>query len=142
MRTFKLFSPVLISVLLFPAIILAQAFGEYGRAVGNVPHGKTITGSKGSGGVTKGKAGKGGTDGVAMPEGRRLPARLVVAVSEAALYPRQDDEAQKLDQLDQGEILSPMMQSSGANEWFMVKTQKGIIGWVKSADVKEEQIKN
>jgi hypothetical protein len=34
-----------------------------------------------------------------------------------------------------------MVQSAGGNDWFMVKTAKGVIGWVKSIDVKEEKLK-
>jgi hypothetical protein len=120
--------------------VFAQAFGEYGRAVGNVPHGKSVAGPKGSGGVTKPKPGKGVTSGVTVPDGRGLPTRLVVAVNDAGLYPRQDDESQKLEQLSQGEILTPMMQNAGGNEWYMVKTSKGTIGWMKSSDVREEKL--
>jgi hypothetical protein len=65
---------------------------------------------------------------------------LVVAVNDAGLYPRQDDESQKLEQLSQGEILTPMMQNAGGNEWYMVKTSKGTIGWMKSSDVREEKV--
>lgn len=34
-----------------------------------------------------------------------------------------------------------MIQSTGGNDWFMVKTQKGIIGWIKSSDVRSAKIK-
>ena len=34
-----------------------------------------------------------------------------------------------------------MIQSAGGNEGFMVKTQKGIIGWIKSRDMRAEKIK-
>jgi hypothetical protein len=139
MRTLRPFLSAIAGVLLFPAITFAQAFGEYGRAVGSVPHGKSITGSKGSGGVSQGKAPGGATEGVAGVPSRALPSRLVVSTNDAGLYPRQDDESQKLDQLRQGEILTPMVQSAGGSEWFMVKTQKGIIGWVKSMDVREDR---
>jgi hypothetical protein len=57
---------------------------------------------------------------------------------QAALYPRQDDEAEKVTELSQGDTLTPMGQSNGGNEWYMVKTQKGLIGWIKSADVRAE----
>jgi hypothetical protein len=67
---------------------------------------------------------------------------LVVASKEAALYPRQDDEAEKIDRLLQGETLVPMVQIAGGNEWYMVKTYKGLIGWVKSSDVRTETAKN
>jgi hypothetical protein len=65
----------------------------------------------------------------------------VVTVEAAGLYPRQDEEAEKLALLSQGEMLVPMVKSSGGNDWFMVKTQKGVIGWVKATEVKEEFVK-
>lgn len=121
----------------FPAIVYAQAFGEYGRTLGGMPHGG-ITAPRAPGGGTQGGSGNGGVGDVG---GRRLPTRLVVAVEAAGLYPRQDDESERLAQLQQGEMLVPMVMSSGGNDWFMVKTQKGVVGWVKAADVKEELVK-
>ena len=130
-----------IFIMVFPTILFAQAFGEYGRAVGAIPHGKSVTGPAGSGGVSR-KSGTGVNGGtVGESDVRRLPSRLVVAVNDASLYPRQDDESEKLGQLNQGEILTPMIQTTGGNDWFMIKTQKGVIGWVKSRDVKAEKIK-
>ena len=118
--------------------VFAQAFGDYGRTLGGIPNGQSFPGPRAPGGVTQGGAGNGGVGDVG---GTKFPARLVVAAKSAGLYPRQDDEAEKIDQLAQGEPLVPMVQSSGGNDWFMVKTQRGVIGWVKSADVKEEMIK-
>ena len=141
MRTLRPFLSAIAGVLLFPTITFAQAFGEYGRAVGGIPHGKGITGSKSPGSVSQGNSGGRATEGVAGVPSRALPSRFVVASNEASLYPRQDDESQKLNQLRQGEVLTPMMQSAGGSEWFMVKTQKGIVGWVKSMDVREDRIK-
>ena len=117
--------------------LFAQAFGDYGRTLGGIPNGQTLPGPRAPGGVTEG--GTGG--GVGDVGGRKMPTRLIVAAKSAGLYPRQDDEAEKIDQLAQGEPLVPMVQSSGGNDWFMVKTQRGVIGWVKSADVKEEVVK-
>jgi len=115
--------------------LFAQAFGEYSRAVGGIP--------QGVGPRAPGSAPQGGSRsaGVGDLGGKGLPNRLVVASMEASLYPKQDDESEKLAQLAQGEILVPMVQSSGGNDWYMVKTQKGVIGWVKSADVREDKSK-
>lgn len=123
--------------------VFAQAFGEYGRIVGGIPQGKGVTGPRAPGGVTPGGVTPGGSGSGAVGEvlGRAMPTRLVVASKVAGLYPRQDDETEKLDQLSEGEALVPMVQSAGGNDWFMVKTQKGVIGWIKSADVREEKIK-
>ena len=123
-------------VLLLPPAVFAQGFGEYGRAVGSIPHGQGITGGKPSGGVTQGGV-PGGT--VGDLGGRAMPARLVVAAKDAGLFPRQDDEAEKIAQLSEGENLVPMVQSEGNSQWYMVKTQKGLVGWVKSADVRHEK---
>jgi hypothetical protein len=127
------------AILIFSAtLVFAQAFGEYGRAVGSVPHGTGITGSRTPGGVTQGNAGTGGIGDVG---GRALPIRLVVGTKDAGLYPRQDEESEKLFKLAQVETLIPMVQSAGGSEWYMVKTQKGLVGWVKATDVREEKLK-
>ena len=118
--------------------VFAQAFGEYGRTLGGIPNGQTLPGPRAPGGGTEGGTSNGGVGDVG---GRKMPTRLVVAAISTGLYPRQDDEAEKIDQLAQGEPLVPMVQSSGGNDWFMVKTQSGVIGWVKSADVKEQVVK-
>jgi hypothetical protein len=119
-------------------LVYAQAFGEYGRTLGGIPHGQGVTGSRAPGGVTQGGTGSGGVGDVG---GRALPSRLVVATKDAGLYPRQDDESERLVQLAQGEAVTPMVQSAGGSEWYMVKTQKGLVGWVKATDVREEKVK-
>jgi hypothetical protein len=126
-------------LLLLPSSVLAQAFGEYGRAVGSVPRGKGITGSGPSGGGSHGNVSGGGVGDLG---GRALPVRLVVAAKNAGLFPRQDDESEKIAQLTEGENLVPMVQSEGTNQWFMVRTQKGLVGWVKSVDVRQEKTKH
>ena len=123
---------------LLPTVVLAQGLFEYGRAVGSVPHGQGITGSKGTGGAVHG----GGTvGGIGDVGGRALPARLVVSAKTTGLYPRQDEETERIEQLSQGDTLSPMVQSAGNNSWYMVKTSKGLVGWVKGSDVTEETTK-
>jgi len=119
-------------------LVFAQAFGEYGRAVGSVPHGQGITGVRTPEGGTQGGVTGGGVGNLG---GRGLPTRLVVATKDAGLYPRQDEESEKLIQLAQGDTLTPMVQSAGGSEWYMVKTQKGVVGWIRSIDVREEKIK-
>lgn len=116
----------------------AQAFGEYGRAVGSVPHGQGITGVRTPRGGMQGGSIGGGVGNVG---GRALPTRLVVASKTASLYPRQDGESEQMDQLSQGESLVPMVQTAGGSDWYMVKTQKGLVGWVKGVDVREEKAK-
>jgi hypothetical protein len=118
--------------------VFAQAFGDYGRTLGAIPNGQTLPGPRAPGSVTGGGTGNGAVGDLG---GTKFPTRLVVAAKSTGLYPRQDEETEKIDQLSQGEPLVPMVQSSGGNDWFMVKTQRGVIGWVKSADVKEEIVK-
>jgi hypothetical protein len=135
MKKNVLFIMVLSVQLFLTTPVFAQAFGEYGRAVGGLP--------QGVGPRAPGSAPQGGSDsrGIGDLGGKTLPIRLIVAAKEAGLYPKQDDESEKLVQLREGETLVPMVQSSGGNDWYMVKTQKGVIGWVKSGDVKEEKAK-
>ena len=123
-------------------IVFAQAFGEYGR---------TLSGATQRQGSSVPKTTRGNEP---MPKGRSqfhgvgdlgvqpLKNRLVVAANSASLYPNLDDEAQQIEDLSRGEILIPVMHAtSGSNGWYMVKTQKGSTGWVKSIDVREESIK-
>jgi hypothetical protein len=135
MKNFLILTLVSVTQLFLMTPVFAQAFGEYGRAVGGLPQGvgPRTPGSAPQAGSGTGEFGNLG--------GKALPIRLVVATKEAGLYPKQDDESEKLGQLAQGETLVPMVQSSGGNDWYMVKTQKGVIGWVKSVDVKEEKAK-
>jgi hypothetical protein len=67
---------------------------------------------------------------------------LVVTNKDAGLFQRQDDEGEKISQLTEGESLVPVVQSEGRNQWFMVRTQKGLVGWVKAVDVRQEKTKN
>jgi hypothetical protein len=125
-------------LILSGTLVFAQAFGEYGRTLGGIPHGQGITGSRTPGGITKEGTGTGGVGDVGW---RAMPTLLIVATKDAGLYSRQDDESEKLFLLAQGETLTPMIQSAGGSEWYMVKTQKGLVGWIKSKDVREEKVK-
>jgi hypothetical protein len=60
---------------------------------------------------------------------------LIVASRKASLYHRQDDETEKIAELSQGDVLTPIGQTNGSKNWYMVKTQKGVIGWIRSSDV-------
>ena len=129
---------IIFVILHVPARVLGQAFGEYGRAVGSVPHGRGVTGSGPSSGLTRGNVGGGGVGDIG---GRALPTRLVVAIKGAGLFLRQDEESEKIAQLSEGENLVPIVQSEGGSIWYMVKSQKGLVGWVKSTDVRQESAK-
>jgi hypothetical protein len=123
---------------LAPGELLAQAFGEYGRVLGGVGQ-RQGTASPGlPGGRSQNGKSSNTSQGVRDVGGSPVPSRLVVASRQAVLYPRQDDEAEKIADLSQGDTLFPMGQSNSGNEWYIVKTQKGLIGWVRSSDVREE----
>jgi hypothetical protein len=128
----------LLMVWVAPSTLLAQAIGEYGRIVGGVgpTQNQAIPKSLGSPQNTKGK---GFVEGVGDIGGRSVPSSVVVASRQAGLYPRQDDESEKIAELSQGDTLIPIGQT---NEWYMVKTQRGLIGWIKSADVRSASGKN
>lgn len=65
-----------------------------------------------------------------------VPMELAVGESGAYLYARQDDESEKIAKLESGEQLIPLAYAAGTVSWYMVKTQKGTIGWVKSSEVR------
>jgi hypothetical protein len=140
MKTSLVVASLLAAFVFSPTLVFAQAFGEYGKILGGVPHGKGVTGSGISGGGSPGGTGKNTTGGVSHLSGRAVPPRLVVGAKDAALYSRQDDEAEKIAELSQGEILVPMIQTSGQVDWYMVKTEKGLTGWVRSADVRNAKV--
>lgn len=126
------------SLNIIPPPVFAQAFGEYGRAVGSVPRGRGITNSGPSGGSGQGSIGGGGVGDLG---GRAVPVRLVVVGKDAGLFPRQDEESEKIAQLAEGEKLVPMLQTEGGGRWYMVKTEKGLVGWIKSSEVRSEKTK-
>ena len=120
----------------------AQALGDYGRALGGATqrHGNAVPHLSGGGNV-KGNS-KDGFRGVGDLGVQPLQSRLVVATNRAPLYQNQDDEGPRVDELPTGAILVPIIQAtSGATGWYMVKTPKGIIGWVKATYVLEQSPK-
>jgi hypothetical protein len=60
---------------------------------------------------------------------------LTVTTLDARLYPYQDNESKFIATLEKGEKLQPLAQVVGNQAWYMVKTSKGIIGWVQATDV-------
>ena len=63
------------------------------------------------------------------------PSALTVRESGAALYAGQELESDKIATLKKGEVLAPLAEAVGRQTWYMVKTQNGLVGWVRSADV-------
>jgi hypothetical protein len=126
---------LVVSFLLVSQAVWAQGFGEYGRLLGGLGQ-KNSSAPKG---VTPGPEDRGSvkqrsfdSSGVSST----MPAALSVESDEAVLYARSEDWADRMMQLPRGEKLVPMVQATGATAlWYMVKTQTGAIGWVKSSDV-------
>ena len=122
--------------------VFAQAFGEYGRTLGGATQRQGSSVAKPARGGDPGGKIRGGFQGVGDLGVQPLQKRLIVAANSIPLYPNQDDEAQKIEELSRGAILIPVMHAtSSSSDWYMVKTQKGSIGWVKSMDVREEAAK-
>jgi hypothetical protein len=63
----------------------------------------------------------------------------VVGESGANLYARQDDESEIIAKLEGREELIPLAQAVERESWYMVQTQKGAVGWVKSSDVRTSE---
>jgi hypothetical protein len=126
------------TLFLSPQMLFAQAFGEYGRTVGGAAQRQGSVSQKASRAQSQNIKGKVVVEGIGDAGGRLVPSALAVISRQAVLYPRQDDEAEKIAELSLGDILIPMGQSNGGNEWYMVKTQTGLVGWIKSADVRTE----
>jgi hypothetical protein len=141
MQTIKALTSGLLMALLAPGALMAQAIGEYGRTVGGVGQRQGSVSQKAARAPSQNSKGKAVVAGIGDVGGRPVPSALVVVSRHAALYPRQDDEAEKIAELSQGDTLIPMGQSNSGNEWYMVKTQKGLVGWIKSADVGRETAK-
>ena len=127
--------------LLTPHWVMAQAMGEYGRSVQGATERNKGARSQGTESPSKNSKGKNDGPGVGDLGGKPVAAKLVVAADEAGLYPRQDDESEKISVLSRGQLLVPVLQSNGGNEWFMVKAPSGKVGWIKAADVREEPAK-
>lgn len=116
--------------------IFAQGMGEYGRTLGGVGN---RAGTPGSPAPFGGHGSAGQSNGPVI-EGRgvRLPSQLAVSSNEATLYSRSEDWADKITSLTEGQRLRPLGQTfSAGTTWFMVRAEDGIVGWVKSSDVRD-----
>jgi hypothetical protein len=141
MTNFKVFTMTATLLFLISPTVYSQGMTEYGRTLGGVSQRKENAPPKTSKAPTQNTKGKGVLQGVGDLGGPAVPSGIIIVSGQAGLYPRQDDEAEKIDQLFEGDRLVPMVQSIGGSNWYMVKTSKGLIGWVKSADIRQETIK-
>ncbi len=66
-------------------------------------------------------------------------ARFCVKQGGALLYVRQDDFSQVVDRVDAHEPLTILGETLGITEtWYMVKTRKSVVGWIKSSQVEKQ----
>jgi hypothetical protein len=109
----------------------AQSTLEYGKQLGNLKKPKVPRGStKNLGPGQRSRASE------QIPE-QSIPTTLSVEGGDAYLYTRQDKHSDAITKLEQGEKLTPLGQAFGSGEaWYMVKTQKGAVGWVQSSSVR------
>ena len=63
------------------------------------------------------------------------PGTMTVRESGSYLYARQDVESDKIAALQKGRALTPLAEAVGTVTWYMVKTEQGLIGWVRARDV-------
>jgi hypothetical protein len=66
-------------------------------------------------------------------------ATLTVTTQNANLYASQDNEGKVITTLARGEVLKPLVQGVGGATWYMVKTSKGVAGWIQAVDVASTQ---
>ncbi len=68
-----------------------------------------------------------------------LPPLLYVKANGIALHAQQDRSSGTVARPSRGEKLYPLGKASGGGEtWYMVKTQQGLIGWIRAGDVGEQ----
>lgn len=109
----------------------AQGLVEYGKLLGGLKKPKmSRSGTKYLGSGT----GSQGSGQLPIPP---LPNVLSVEGKEVYLYTRQDKHSETITKLEHGEELTPLGEALGSGEaWYMVKTQKGAVGWIQSSRVK------
>jgi clan AA aspartic protease (TIGR02281 family) len=62
---------------------------------------------------------------------------LTVGQSAVYLYATHGGDSETITKLEEGEKLTLLARAVSKGSWYMVKTQKGTVGWVRSSDVKE-----
>ena len=73
---------------------------------------------------------------VAAPRAHAASApSLTVRETGVALYAQQDAETDRIATLEKGESLTPIAEAVGRETWYMVRTKRGLTGWVRGADV-------
>jgi hypothetical protein len=66
----------------------------------------------------------------------QAPAFLVVVREGGSiLYARQDTASDQIAKVQKDEKLIPLAEALGPEKWYMVRTQRGDVGWVRASDV-------
>lgn len=60
---------------------------------------------------------------------------LTVRESGTTLYASQQIDSDRITTLKKGEMLALLAEAIGQQTWYMVKTEQGLVGWVRAADV-------
>ncbi len=68
-------------------------------------------------------------------EAQSTPPLLIVREAGTILYARQDVTSDRTATLEKNEKLTPLAEALGPETWYMVRTQQGIVGWVRASDV-------
>lgn len=68
-------------------------------------------------------------------ESAGAPPTLAARATGVALYAQQDAETSRIATLEEGETLFPLIEAVGRETWYMVRTQRGLVGWVRAVDV-------
>ena len=55
--------------------------------------------------------------------------------SGVSLYSRQQTDSEKIATLKRGEHLTVLAEMIGRQTWYMVRTQRGLVGWIRATDV-------
>jgi len=64
------------------------------------------------------------------------PSTLSAAATETYLFSEPEEHSQVITKLERGDKLVPVANAlAGGEAWYMVRTPKGIVGWVKSSHV-------
>jgi hypothetical protein len=139
MRTRCIMIGVLASILFFSADLRGQAIVEYGKPLEGLRQKDSPVRGVNPMRPTSRSGGIGGSAGSSqlLPP---VPIARVLSVKAAdvRLYSRQDEYSEPITRLEPGEKLITLGEAFGNDgPWYMVRTQKGSVGWVSSSGVEE-----
>jgi hypothetical protein len=136
MSKLKLFT-LITSLFLYSQAVYAQGMAEYGRVLSDTRPKHGALNPKAFGGTKQKPTDKGLVRATASGPSSALPQSLIVESQSAALHNRHDEWSDKLVDLPQGERLLALGSTTvGDVHWYMVKTQTGVVGWIKSTQTK------